>query len=239
MDTDVAVSLTAGEVTFDVSDAALLQAVDREGSLNAASHTLGRSYSRAHKRLATLEETLGPLVERERGGEDGGGSVLTERGREMLTRFARIRAVIAGTAAAEEIGFSGTVRERTGRLVTVESGAGELQALADDGAGEDGAKITVGDKVAVTLTADAVTIQEPAASPTTDGTSARNRLSGTVTGIEYREGIATVSLDVGTATSLSVLVTEESCERLKLAPNRAVVATFKATAARATSLSGA
>lgn len=239
MDTDVEVSLTAGEVAFDASDAVLLRAVDREGSLNAAASALGRSYSRAHKRLATLEETLGPLVERERGGEGGGGSDLTEVGRELLTRFARVRAVIAGTAATEEIVFSGTVSERTGRLVTIESAAGELHAIVVSDAGESGTAITVGDEVAVTLTADAVTVQDPAASPPTDQTSARNRLSAVVTGIEYREGIATVTITVGTVGPLSVLITEESCERLGLAPDVAVVATFKATAARATPLSSA
>lgn len=106
------------------------------------------------------------------------------------------------------------------------------EAIAANGAGENG--ISVGDEVAVTLTADAVTVQDPDASPATDRTSARNRLGGTVTGVESSEGIATVTIDVGVAAPLSVLVTEESCERLELTSGRAVVATFKATAARAT-----
>lgn len=234
MGTDVAVSVTANGETFDASDAALLRAVDREGSLNAAAQTLGRSYSRAHKRLTTLEETLGPLVTRERGGADGGGSELTEEGRELLTRFARSQAVIAGTAAANEIGFAGTVRERTGRLVTVESDAGELHAMVAEKAGDSGTTVAVGDDVAVTLTADAVTVQEPAAGPATDRTSARNRLRGTVTGVESRQSIASVTIDVGAVAPLSVLVTAESCNRLELTPETAVVATFKATAAHAT-----
>lgn len=238
MDTDVEVSLTVDGVTFDGSDAALLGAVDVEGSLNAAASALGRSYSRAHKRLTTLEATLGPLVERERGGEGGGGSALTEGGREMLTRFGRSQAIIAGTAATEEIAISGTVRERTGQLVVVESGAGELHAIAVDDAGEAGVAIAVGDDVTVTVTADAVTVQDPAASPGGDRTSARNRLGGTVAAVERRESLATVTVDVGAATQLPVLVTDESCTRLELEPGGAVVVTFKATAARATPLSG-
>jgi molybdate transport system regulatory protein len=238
MDTDVEVSLSAGEVTFEPSDAALLRAVDSEGSLNAAATSLGRSYSRAHKRLTTLEAALGPLVERERGGEGGGGSSLTDGGREMLTRFARVRAVLAGTAAADEIALTGTVRERSGRLVAVDSRAGELHAIAADESGAETAAVVAGDDVTVTLTADAVTIQDPAASPSDDRTSARNRLCGTVTDVEGRDGVATVTVDVGAAAPLAVLVTEASRERLGLDPGTEVVATFKATAARATPRSG-
>lgn len=237
MDTDVEVSLTADGVTFDASDAALLRAIDTEGSLNAAANTLGRSYSRAHKRLTALEETMGPLVDRERGGEDGGGSTLTEHGRDTLTRFARSLAIIAGTAAAEEIALAGTVRERTGRLVNVESEAGDLHAIAVDDAGERGRTIAVGDQVTVTLTADAVTVHDPGGNRTGDRMSASNRLGGTVTAVESSDGVTTVTVDVGAAVPLSVLITDDSCERLALEPGGEVVATFKATAARATPLS--
>jgi molybdate transport system regulatory protein len=184
MDTDVEVSLTAGPVAFDASDAALLRAVDREGSLNAAATALGRSYSRAHERVTTLEETLGPLVDRERGGEGGGGSDLTETGRELLTRFARVRAVVAGTAGTEEVVLSGRVRERTGRLVTVETPAGAVHAVAVDDADASGTSMAVGDEVAVTLTADAVTLRDPAGGSAPDRTSARNRLRAVVTDVE-------------------------------------------------------
>ena len=234
MDTDVAVSLTADEVTVDASDAALLRAVDSEGSLNAAATALGRSYSRAHKRLTVLEETLGSLVERERGGEGGGGSVLTDRGRELLTQFARVRTVVSGTAAADVIALSGTVRERAGRLVTAESPAGELHAIV---VGDRESSVDTGDDVTVTLTADAVTLQEPDASLSATRTSARNRLRGTVTAVDECDGVATITVDVGAATPIPVLVTSASRARLDLEPGDPVVATFKATAARVTPLS--
>ncbi|ACV47528.1 MULTISPECIES: molybdenum-dependent transcriptional regulator [Halomicrobium] len=235
MDTDVAVSLTADGVTVDASDAALLRAVDSEGSLNAAATALGRSYSRAHKRLTVLEETLGSLVERERGGEGGGGSVLTDRGRELLTQFARVHTVVSGTAAADVIALSGTVRERSGRLVTAESPAGELHAIVVGG--DRDPSVDTGDDVTVTLTADAVTLQEPDATLSATRTSARNRLRGTVTAVDERDGVATITVDVGAATPIPVLVTAASRARLDLEPGDPVVATFKATAARVTRLS--
>jgi len=231
MDTDIAVTLTAQGVTVDAADVALLQAIDSEGSLNAAADALGRSYSRAHKRLQTVEAALGPLVERERGGTGGGGSALTAEARALLARFARVQAVLSGTAGAEEIVLRGTVTRSSGRLVSVESPAGALWAIA---AGDGAAAIGDGDEVTVSLTADAVTLQDPDASPSADRTSARNRLRGTVAGVDREDGTATVAVDVGTDAPLTVLVTEESCDRLGLADGTPVVATFKATAARAT-----
>jgi molybdate transport system regulatory protein len=228
MDVDFAAYLRAGDVTFDGTDATLLRAVDDTGSLNAAADALGRSYSRAHKRLSALEAELGPLVERERGGTGGGGSALTENARTVLARFARLQAVLDGTATVDEIVLRGAVTARDGELVTVDTDAGEIRALATD---EDSA---VGDSVAVTLTADSVTLHTPDAEPRGDETSARNRLPGRVETIEERDTVVTVSIDVGTATPLSVLVTGESRDRLGLEPGTAIVARFKATAARVT-----
>jgi molybdate transport system regulatory protein len=232
MDVEVEPSLTVDGVAFDAADAALLRAIDETASLNAAAEALGRSYSRAHKRLERLEAAFGPLVARERGGAGGGGSTLTERGRETLARFDRVQAVLAGAAAAEEVVIPGRVDEREGDLLTVDSEAGDLRALA----ATDGDDIAAGDRVAVTLTADAVTLHAPDAGPDATETSARNRLRGTVTAVTDADGVATVTVDVGTATPLSVLVTAESRRRLGLDTKQEVVATFKATAARATAL---
>jgi molybdate transport system regulatory protein len=228
MDVDCRASLRAGSVTVEEEDVALLRAVDSEGSLNAAAEALGRSYSRAHKRLAELEAELGALVERERGGTGGGGSALTDDARDLLARFARVRAVLRGAASADEVVLAGDVRATDGELVTVETGVGTVRALAA------GSAVATGQRVDVTVTADAVTLHDPTASPAAGETSARNRLRGTVRKVSERDAVATVRVDVGTASPLSVLVTTASVERLGLQPGRDVRATFKATAARAT-----
>jgi molybdate transport system regulatory protein len=233
MDVDFEAYLRAGEVSFEEGDAALLRAIDEHGSLNAAAEALERSYSRAHKRLSTLEGALGPLVERERGGAGGGGSALTENARETLARLARLRAVLGGTAAVEEVALPGRVVTRTGELVTVETDAGTVRALyASTGAPQE----DTGERVEVTLTADSVTLQAPGATPGDDETSARNRLQGTVESVDPGTAVARVSLDVGAGSPVAVLVTEKSRQRLGLAPGARVAATFKATAARATPL---
>lgn len=220
---DVAAGVRADGVTFDADDAALLRAVGRAGSLNAAAETLGRSYSRAHKRLEALEAAFGPLVASERGGAGGGGSDLTAAGRELLARFERLQAAVAGTAAAGETVLRGQVVDRDGELGVVETPAGRLRALVPDA-----------DRVQVSVRADAVTLQAGDEAPEPDATSARNRLAGTVESVDAGDAVATVTVDVDAPAALSALVTGESVERLGLTPGTAVVASFKATATRGT-----
>ena len=85
----------------------------------------------------------------------------------------------------------------------------------------------------MTLRADAVTLHDPDDAPPAGGTSARNRLAGTVTAVDTGEAVARVSVDVGAPDPLVALVTVESLERLGLLDGTPVVATFKATATRA------
>jgi len=60
----------------------LLAAIDRLGSVNAASRELKMSYRYALKRITIAEERLGrSLVERAIGGKGGGGAKLTPFGR--------------------------------------------------------------------------------------------------------------------------------------------------------------
>ena len=241
MDAGFEAHLRAGDATVDERDVALLAAVDRERSLSAAADALDRSYSRAHKRLGALEAELGALVERERGGEGGGGSRLTEDGRALLARFARVRAAFADTAETEAAVLRGRVRERDGELATVDTRLGAVTALLF----EDG------DRVQVAVRADAVTLHGPADAPAAGASSARNRFEGVVVDVDVRASVALVRVAVADGSvsvktrgesdavdespvTLPVLVTRDSSERLGLEPGREVVATFKATATRAT-----
>lgn len=215
--------LHAGGVAFDAEDAALLDAVDEAGSLNAAADSLGRSYSRAHKRLTALEEAFGPLVERQRGGSGGGGSALTDLARDLLAQFDRLRAEYAGVAETDVTVLPGTVTERTGELGIVETAAGELRALV----------LTDEDDVEVVIRADAVTLQSPESAPMASETSARNRMAGQVRDLREGERIVTVLLDVGAEQPLAALVTDRSRDLLELKQGREVVASVKATTIRA------
>ena len=220
---DFDVQLGRGEVALTLRDRELLSAIAAEGSLNGAAESLGRSYAHAQRRVVELEDAFGPLVERSRGGGDGGGSELTDRARELLATFDRLRAEFAGVAEADETVVAGRVLERDGELATVETEVGRVRAVTPPDC----------TAVAVTIRADAVTLNRPSEAPEPGGTSARNRFEGDVVGVERGETLARVTVAVDPDLDLTALVTVESVERLGLEPGAAVVATFKATATRA------
>jgi molybdate transport system regulatory protein len=223
MDVDFEAHLEAADETLDAGDAALLRAVAEEGSLNRAADSLDRSYSRAQRRVVALEEAFGPLLDRRRGGEGGGGSSLTGNAQRLLARFDRLRAEFGGVAEAEETVFAGEVVERDGELGTVETAAGHVLAVVPEGASA----------VQVAVRSDAVVLGDPAAAPDPGETSARNRFEGTVEGLEGGDAVAVVTVEVGAETPLRALVTRASVSELSLDPGAPVVASFKSTATRA------
>ena len=134
MDAGVEAQLRAGGVTFGAADAELLWAVADHGSVSGAAESLGRSRARALNRLEELEDAFGSLVERRRGGADGGGSRLAPDARTLLARFDRLRAAVSGTAAVPETVLDGRVVGRDGEVGTIETDAGTVRALLVDDA---------------------------------------------------------------------------------------------------------
>jgi len=232
MDAGFEARLRAGDVALGEADVALLRAVAEHGSVSGAAEALGRSRARALGRLETLEEGFGPLVERQRGGRGGGGSRLTDGARDLLAQYDRLCAALSGTAGVSETVLEGTVTETTGELGLVETPAGPVRALVID---ERGLQTEYeGATVQVSVRADAVTLHAPSDAPPGGGTSARNRFAGTVVQLDVGEAVARVGLDVGLDDPVLALVTVESVDRLSLSVGDDVVATFKATATRAT-----
>jgi molybdate transport system regulatory protein len=247
MNVGVEARLRAGDVTFGAADAELLRSIGAHGSVRGAAEALGRSRARALNRVAALEEGFGPLVERQRGGADGGGSRLTADAETLLARFDRLRATLSGTAAVPESVLSGEIRDREGEFGSVETDAGVVRALlvdrvlanGDDEGGASGgrpAELDVGTEVQVSIQADAVTLYRPDDAPDDGATSARNRLPGRVSDVESGESIVRVGVDVGADASLLALITRESRRRLGIEPGADVVASFKTTATRATAI---
>ena len=80
-----------GELVFGRGRAALLEAIDRNGSISAAARKLGMSYRKAWSMLKASESRLGcELLKGSRGGKGGGGTALTQQGRELLETYRRI-----------------------------------------------------------------------------------------------------------------------------------------------------
>ncbi|WP_280586823.1 TOBE domain-containing protein [Halorubrum sp. Boch-26] len=216
-------ALIEGDAEFDGRDAALLRAVHEAGSVAGAAAELGRSRARALSRIESLEEAFGRLVERRRGGSGGGGSRLTDAGRELLDRYDRLQAVLAATASVPETVLDGTVASVDGELAAVDTEVGTLRGLHDHA--------TAGDAVQVRVGADAVTIHSEDADLDPDSTSARNRLRGAVVDIDAGETVCTVRVAVE-GTAFHVLVTAESASRLALTEGDDVSVRWKATSTR-------
>ena len=220
------------DVVVDRSDVEMLRAIDDRGSLSGAAETLERSYPRLQQRVVTLEEAIGPLVERTRGGAGGGGSSLTETARELLARFDRLVAAYEGVARVDETVLSGEIVDRDGELATVVTPVGEVLAVVPPGASN----------AAVTIRSDAVSLYAPSEVPRAEGTSVRNRFSGTVAWLEAGDAVARVGIDLEAdgdeQTELVALVTCRSVETLGLESGRSIVASVKATAARGVALDG-
>lgn len=224
MDHDVDIDTTLDEagVRFADRDAALLRAVHEHGSLNEAAGALGRSYSRAQRRVVELEDAFGQLVERQRGGAGGGGSSLTETAQRLLAEFDRLTAEVADLAAVEETVLDGRVVARDGELGTVETDAGEVRAIVPEHATD----------VRLAVRADAITLHAADSAPDAKS-SARNQFRGEVADVEAGESLARVVVTVAPGIDLRVLVTRTSIAALDLADGDDVVASFKATATRA------
>lgn len=224
---DFQTHLSVGDVTVTDRDIEMLRAIDQYGSMHRAAEELGRSYPHLQRRLVEIEAAAGDLTERSRGGKGGGGTTLTPAARDLTRQFSRLRAELHGVASVTESVLSGTVTDRDGEIATVETDAGPVAALVPEDA----------TSVEVCIRSDAVVLRNPDGDTGTVETSLRNELTGTVTAVDTGDAVAqvTVRLDCAgdeNSPELVALVTETSRSSLALEPGRAVVASFKATAAR-------
>jgi molybdate transport system regulatory protein len=88
----------------------LLAAIEREGSLRAASQSLGISYRKAWGDLQKAERCLGvTFLQRRRGGSGGGQTPLTEAGRRWLAAYSRFRGEMEAAMAQAYDSHIGTL----------------------------------------------------------------------------------------------------------------------------------
>ncbi|MEF8807534.1 TOBE domain-containing protein [Natronomonas sp.] len=217
--------LVIDETTVTGRDIEMLRAIDRFGSMHEAANELGRSYPHLQRRVVELEEAIGQLTRRVRGGKDGGGTQLTPDALDLIRQFERLRVELSGVTSVPESIISGTVVEQYGELATVRTAAGEITARVP----------TPAEEVEIAVRADAVVLMDPRTSP--DGhTSLRNQFRGTVSELETGDATATVTVEIADGVPITSVVTEESVDRLGLEEGVDVIAAFKTTAARATAV---
>ncbi len=85
--------LEGGEGTFiGYGRAVLLEKIAARGSISKASKEMNMSYKHAWKLVESMNRQAGsPVVQTSRGGSQGGGTVLTATGEELLTLFWRVQ----------------------------------------------------------------------------------------------------------------------------------------------------
>ena len=77
-----------GKPVFGRGRRFLLEAIDRYGSINHTAKEINISYRKAWGYIKAMEERLGfKLIERQTGGKNGGGAILTEDAREFLKKY--------------------------------------------------------------------------------------------------------------------------------------------------------
>jgi molybdate transport system regulatory protein len=80
----------------------LLEAIGATGSITAAAKELGMSYRRAWLLIDTMNRCFKtPIVEAEAGGRSGGGTRLTETGRDAIRLYRAIERKATKSAAAD------------------------------------------------------------------------------------------------------------------------------------------
>ena len=81
-----------GRKFFGEGPARLLRGIEEKGSLRAAALSMEMAYTKALSIIKNAEQTLGfPLLIRSTGGKSGGGSKLTNEGKEWLERYETYR----------------------------------------------------------------------------------------------------------------------------------------------------
>jgi molybdate transport system regulatory protein len=80
-----------GEPVFGRGRRFLLEAIDTYGSINRAAGEVGISYRKAWGHIKAMEDRLGvKLIERQAGGKNGGGALLTDDARVFLSKFEQL-----------------------------------------------------------------------------------------------------------------------------------------------------
>ncbi|WP_435104817.1 TOBE domain-containing protein [Arhodomonas sp. AD133] len=233
-------------------DLRLLEALDRHGSIKSAAHAAGIGYRSAWNRIERIANLSAvPLLERRTGGRHGGGTRLTDAGRQLLAAWRRLAAeqdrlaaepATAG-ATGDAIALTRRLALRTsarnqiyGQVTRIHAGAVEVEVCITlaDGSQEIAAVVTAeslreldireGRGVHALIKASAVMIATGELS-----VSARNRLHGHIARVVPGTVNAEVVLELAGGQTIAATITQDSVERLGLAPGVAATALFKAS----------
>lgn len=230
----------------------LLEKIAETGSISAAARALGLSYKAAWEAVDAMNNlSHAPLLERVAGGKHGGGTALTQRGREVVAAFGRMEAVYGeflATLKGQE-GFEHFLKslwrsnmqtsarnQFFGRVLSVKIGAVNAEVILDIGGSDQLAAIITNESVESLALKPGVEayalIKAPWVILTTDDsmkTSARNRLCGTV--VRCQEGAVNgeVIIELPGGKTVAAIVTNDSIQSLGLKEGVRACALIKAS----------
>jgi molybdate transport system regulatory protein len=234
---------------------ALLEALDRTGSINRAARTAGLSYKGAWLLLETAGNLASePLLESSAGGPGGGGTRLTAAAHDLLGAWHALQSAHRDFLRAQEAhldrhpALMGLLRRMAMKSTARNQFAGTVKSVE---IGPVSAEVTIalkaGDEITATLTAAAAQrlglkpgaealalIKASAIVLVTDFAgwrlSARNQLAGTVARIDAGAVSSLVVLMLPGGASITATVTHEGVEALGLRVGAPATAVFKAYA---------
>lgn len=234
----------------------LLEAIDRRGSITAAGDDIGLGYRATWDAVQALNNLFRkPLVRARSGGRSGGAAALTAEGVAALRTLRHVRAEIAlamdrlqrrladdpGASAALDPwslvmrtsarnALRGTVKSIAAGVVSsevvveVDDGL-EIVAMISRRSAEDLA-LSVGDAVLALIKASFVILF---AGDAPLRSSARNRLTGTVVGIDDGAVNSEVVLEMADGKTLTATITRQSLHHLQLKAGDRATALVKAS----------
>jgi molybdate transport system regulatory protein len=92
---------------------ALLEEIDRSGSISAAGRAMKMSYRRAWQLVEDLNQTVGdPVVETSAGGAGGGGARLTEAGKVLIQEYRAMERAASESASAHLVGLGKLAKKK-------------------------------------------------------------------------------------------------------------------------------
>lgn len=129
--------------------ARLLEEIDATGSIRQAASRMGLSYRHAWDMVSRMADAFGsPVVVSFRGGREGGRSILSTEGRELLRAYKDAeRGRMSGDGLPDEIACVVTEVDRSRNVVTLRSLSGDV-TITIRGAGLAG-RLSVDDRMSL------------------------------------------------------------------------------------------
>lgn len=231
----------------------LLEAVAETGSISQAARQVGLSYKAAWDALNAINNLADkPLFTRRAGGKHGGGTVVTDEGRQLIAMFRdadrewerlrslldrRMRDAVAFQQLMQRYSMRTSARNQLqGKVLEVRRGVVDAQVTLALSAQDRLVAVITNDSVdslGLVEGSDAYALIKSTfviLARADDGfnTSARNRLAGVVSVIRDGPVSCEVVIDLNGGKSITAVVTRESVEALELKVGARAAALIKA-----------